>query len=111
MIKPYGSDTLNPLFVYDEKKRQQLLKEAETLPSLVIHSSAAGNVVMLGSGYFNPLKGFMNIADAMRVADRMEMTNGLFWPVPILNMTPDISAIKSAKRIALRDPNVEGNPV
>jgi sulfate adenylyltransferase len=111
MIKPYGSETLNPLFVYDGKKHQQLIKEAETLPSLVIHSSAAGNVVMLGSGYFNPLKGFMNVADAMKVADRMQMTNGLFWPVPILNLAKDVSAIKNAKRIALRDPNVEGNPV
>jgi len=36
---------------------------------------------------------------------------GLFWPVPVLNLTEDISAIKNAKRIALRDPNEEGQPV
>ncbi len=30
MIKPHGSDELNPLFVYDSKKRSDLLAEAET---------------------------------------------------------------------------------
>lgn len=111
MIKPHGSETLNPLFVYDEKKHHALQKEAETLPSLLLNSAAAGNAVMLGGGYFNPLTGFMNIADAVSVAEKMQTTSGLFWPVPILNLAQDVSAIQGAKRIALRDPNVEGHPV
>lgn len=111
MIKPHGSETLNPLYVADEAKRAELLKEAEGLPSIVICSAAAGNAVMLASGYFNPLTGFMNKADALAVAKDMHMTNGLFWPTPVLNMVKDASAIKDAKRIALLDPNVEGNPV
>ncbi len=111
MIKPLGSDTLNPLFVYDEKKHHELNKEAENMASLLLNSAAAANAVMLGAGYFNPLTGYMNIADAMSVAEKMRMTNGQFWPVPIFNRTDDISAIKGAKRIALRDPNEEGNPV
>ncbi len=111
MIKPHGSDTLNPLFVMDEARRAELLKEAESLPSVVICSAAAGNAVMLGSGYFNPLTGYMNKADALRVAKEMKTESGLFWPVPIINMLKDVSAIEGAKRIALRDPNVEGNPV
>jgi sulfate adenylyltransferase len=52
MIKPHGSDTLNPLFVYDEKKHHQLNQEAETLPSLLLNSAAAGNAVMLGGRLF-----------------------------------------------------------
>jgi sulfate adenylyltransferase len=111
MIKPHGSDTLNPLFVYDEKKHHELQKEAETLPSLLLNSAAAANAVMLGAGYFNPLPGYMNIADAMSVAEKLHTTSGLFWPVPVFNRTTDISAIKDAKRIALRDPNEEGHPV
>ncbi len=111
MIKPHGSDTLNPLFVYDEKKHHELQKEAETLPSLLLNSAAAANAVMLGAGYFNPLPGYMNIADAISVAEKLHTTSGLFWPVPVFNRTADISAIKDAKRIALRDPNEEGHPV
>lgn len=111
MIKPYGSDTLNPLFVYDPKEHDELMREAENLPSLMLNSAAAGNAVMLGGGYFNPLTGYMNLADALSVADTMKTTEGLFWPVPILNLTHNIEAIQGAKRIALRDPNVEGHPI
>lgn len=111
MIKPHGSDTLSPLFVKDDAKRAELIAEAKTLPSITISSAAAGNAVMLGGGYFNPLKGYMNIADAMSVAESMRTTSGLFWPTPVLNVVEDASNIKGAKRIALKDPNVDGNPI
>jgi sulfate adenylyltransferase len=111
MIKPHGSDKLNPLFVQDDAKRAELLKEAEGLPSIVISSAAAGNAVMMGCGYFNPLTGFMNVADAISVAEKMQTTAGLFWPTPVLNVVQDPSPVKDAKMIALRDPNVDGNPV
>ena len=111
MIKPHGSDTLNPLYVRDNAQRAKLAKEAEGLPSIVVSSAAAANAVMLGGGYFNPLTGYMNVADAMSVAEKMKITSGLFWPTPILNVVKDASAIKGAKKIALKDPNVAGNPI
>jgi sulfate adenylyltransferase len=111
MIKPHGSETLNPLYVADNARRLELQKEAEQLPSIVVSSAAAANAVMLGSGYFNPLTGFMNKADALGVAKNMTTSSGLFWPVPILNLVADASGIEGANRIALRDPNVDGNPV
>ncbi|MGB5450540.1 MAG: sulfate adenylyltransferase [Sedimenticolaceae bacterium] len=111
MIKPVGSDTLNPLFVYDPDKHHALTHEAESLPSVVISSQAAGNAVMMGAGYFNPLKGFMNLADAMGAAEKMTLGDGSFFPVPVMCLLENTDAIGGAKRIALRDPNVEGNPV
>jgi sulfate adenylyltransferase len=111
MIKPVGSDELQPLFVYDTDKHHQLMQEAETLPSVTISSQAAGNAVMMGAGYFNPLKGFMNIADAMGAAEKMTLTDGSFFPVPVLCLLENTDAIGDAKRIALRDPNMDGNPV
>ncbi len=111
MINPYGSDQLNPLFIDDAKQHQQLSEEAESLPSLLVNSAAAANAVMLGAGYFNPLTGYMNLADMLSVAESMKTVDGLFWPIPIVNITDDVSAIDGATRIALRDPNVEGNPV
>lgn len=111
MIKPHGSDTLNPLLVADEQQRLQLLEEAQGLPSIVLNSAAAANAVMLGAGYFNPLTGYMNLADSLSVADNLHTSDGLFWPVPVVNLVEDISAIADADRIALRDPNTEGNPI
>lgn len=111
MIKPHGSDVLIPLVVSDDGRRQALLQEAASLPKLMLDSAAAANAVMLGAGYFTPLRGYMNLADAISVAETMTTASGLFWPVPCLNRTDNIENIRNAKRIALLDPNVEGNPV
>ena len=110
MIKPHGSDELNPLFVYDNTRREALAAEAETLPSLLLNSAAAANAVMLGGGYFNPLLGYMNLADSLSVAEKMQTVDGLFFPVPIVNLTSDTD-VKAGGRIALLDPNVNGHPV
>jgi sulfate adenylyltransferase len=109
MIKPHGSDELNPLFVYNTEQRHALVEEAEGLPSILLNSAAAANAVMMGGGYFNPLAGYMNLADALSVAEKMHTVDGLFFPVPVVNMTDE--AVEAGSRIALRDPNVEGNPV
>ena len=111
MIKPHGAEALNPLLVSDDQIKNELLAEANNLPSIVVNSAAAANLVMLGGGYFTPLSGFMNLEEALSVAKTMLMPDGLFWPVPILNLIDDIAAIERASRIALRDPNVAGNPV
>lgn len=66
---------------------------------------------MLGGGYFTPLAGYMNLDDALAVSRDMQTTDGLFWPVPVVNLTDDVSDIEAADRIALRDPNVDGHPV
>src|ERR1035438_7032652 len=95
-IKPHGSDTLKPLYVADAAKRAALLNEAKGLPKLAVCSQAAANAVMLGSGYFNPLGGYMSLADALAVAQNMRTTSGLFWPVPIVNVVKDASAIRGA---------------
>ncbi|MFO7553033.1 MAG: sulfate adenylyltransferase, partial [Haliea sp.] len=110
MIKPHGSAELHPLYVADDARRAALLQEAEQLPSLLLNSAAAANAVMLGAGYFNPLNGYMNLADTLSVADKLQTVDGLFWPVPIVNLT-ESADIAAGSRIALRDPNVEGNPV
>lgn len=111
MIRPHGSTTLKPLFVEDAAEREALLKEAESLPALMLNSAAAANAVMLGAGYFNPLEGYMGKDDVLSVAAGMRTTGGLFWPVPVMNLVHAGNSISSGQRIALRDPNVDGYPV
>ena len=111
MTNPIGSDHLTPLYVYDDSERERLIEEAAQLPSVEISSAAAANAVMLGGGYFTPLQGYMNLADALGCAETMHMSNGGFFPVPILNLVESTVDIAGAERIALRDPNVAGKPV
>jgi sulfate adenylyltransferase len=109
-IKPHGAAALRPLLVTDAR-REALAREAASLPSLTLNSAAAANAVMLGAGYFTPLAGYMDLADALSVADHLKTTAGLFWPVPVVNIARAADVPGGARRIALRDPNVEGNPV
>ena len=111
MIKPIGSDELQPLFVADAVEREKLTQEAALLPSIVLSSQAAANAVMMGAGYFNPLTGFMNVADAVGAAHSMKLSDGSFFPVPVLCLVENTDDIGNARRIALRDPNVDGQPV
>ena len=111
MIKPHGSDSLMPLLVDDPARLEMLRTEAADMPSMTLSSAAAANAVMLGAGYFTPLQGFMNKADALAVAEHMKTGSGVFWPVPVVNLTADGNGISPGSRIALRDPNVVGHPV
>jgi len=111
MINPIGSDTLNPLYVDDDIQREALIEEGNKLPSLLVSSATSANAVMFAGGYFNPLTGYMNLADALSVVQHMKTASGQFFPVPILNLVESGESIGNAERIALRDPNVEGNPV
>jgi sulfate adenylyltransferase len=111
MIKPHGSDTLNPLYVADDAKRAALETEAAGLKSIVVCSAAAANAVMMGSGYFNPLTGYMDLDDAMSTSEKMVTKAGVFFPVPVVNVVEDAAGIEPGMRIALKDPNVDGNPV
>lgn len=78
MIKPHGSDSLNPLFIQDDTARAALIEEANSLPSIIVSSADAANAVMLGAGYFNPLTGYMKKADALAVAKQYAYHR---WPV------------------------------
>ena len=109
LIKPHGSTELAPRIVEGDAA-EALKNEASTLPTLVLSSAAAANAVMLGAGYFNPLQGYMNRDDAMAVATNLQTTDGLFWPVPVLNMTEQFDG-SAGDRVALLDPNRDGNPL
>ena len=109
LITPHGAASLTPLIATGQRLAD-LEGESSTLPSITVSSAAAANAVMLGAGYFTPLTGYMNRADALSVATDLKTTVDLFWPVPVLNMVERFDG-NVGDRIALRDPNVDGAPV
>ena len=111
LIEPHGSDTLKPLYIEDSVEREDLINTSKDMRKVLLNSAAAANVVMLGAGYFTPLSGFMDKKNAISVANNMLTTEGLFWPVPIINLTKDDKDLNIGDEIALLDPNMQGNPV
>ena len=111
LIVPHGSETLKPLYIEDLSQRTSTIEAAENMPKLLLNSAAAANAVMLGAGYFTPLKGYMDKNDAMSVAEKMLTEEGLFWPIPIINLSKSIDGFEIGDEVALLDPNVEGTPI
>ena len=109
LITPHGAPSLTPLIATGQRLAD-LEAESSTLPSITVSSAAAANAVMLGAGYFTPLMGYMNRADALSVATDLKTTDDIFWPVPVLNMVERFDG-DVGDHIALRDPNVDGAPV
>ncbi len=106
LIKPYGSDEL--LSPFNEIGVN--LADVEQMPKFLLNDSAIANVVMLGSGYFNPLQGFMNKTEALSVCDEFRTLNGLFWPIPVLNITREMPDFKIGEKVALLDSSQDHNP-
>ena len=106
LIKPYGSDQL--LAPFNEIGVN--LADVEQIPKFRLNDSAIANVVMLGSGYFNPLQGFMNKTEALSVCDEFRTLNGLFWPIPVLNITREMPDFKIGEKVALLDSSQDHNP-
>ena len=109
LIAPHGAGELRPLIV-DDVRLSELEAEALTLPSLMVSSAAAANAVMMGAGYFTPLTGYMNRSDALSVAQNMCTSDGLFWPVPVVNLA-ESCPVQAGQRLGLTDPNREGHPL
>ena len=106
LIKPYGSNELLTPF----KEIGVNLADVEQMPKFLLNDSAIANVVMLGSGYFNPLRGFMNKTEAISVCDELRTLNGLFWPIPVLNITREMPDFKIGEKVALLDSSQDHNP-
>lgn len=104
LVKPHGSDVLLPLLLEGEALVVELAR-AQSLKKVVISSRESGDLIMLGIGGFTPLTGFMGHADWLSVCTTMQMTNGLFWPIPItLSTTPTTAdTITIGEDVALVD--------
>jgi sulfate adenylyltransferase len=81
----------------DEKKKAAGLKQIE------ISSRAKGDLIMMGIGGFSPLKGFMNKADWKSVCEKMTLSDGTFWPVPVTMdvAAADAKSLKPGEEVAL----------
>lgn len=91
LVRPHGSDVLKPLLI-EGAALAAALKRAATLPVVRMGSRETGDLIMLGIGGFTPLAGFMGKADWHGVVTKMQMADGLFWPIPITLSTDQATA-------------------
>ena len=103
-ITPHGGK-LKELLV-DENRVKELREEAIYLPSWDLTQRQVWDIELLLNGAFSPLEGFMGKADYESVCERMRLSDGTLWPIPItLDVTEEFaSRLSEGARIALRHP-------
>ena len=106
VIEAYGGRLVDGLATPEQT---QLLKEASRdWPSWTLTPRQTCDLELLLNGGFSPLDGFMRQADYEGVVEKMRLSSGVLWPMPITLDVPEDVAEKLAPggSLALRD--VEG---
>ncbi len=81
MIAPHGGRLVDRIAV--GKEREALARRAGDLPRLVLNAREFSDLEMIATGAMSPLEGFMGLEDYASVLDRMRLSKGLPWTIPI----------------------------
>jgi sulfate adenylyltransferase len=79
------------------------------LPAWTLDEGQLGDVELLLSGVFVPLRGFMTAAEVTSVTAHGTLPDGTPWPVPVTLHVPATSLKPDESRLLLQDP--EGTPL
>ncbi|HEY3283448.1 MAG TPA: sulfate adenylyltransferase [Armatimonadota bacterium] len=103
MISPHGGTLVSRLA--NGARRAELEEEARGLPRKQLNSRDISDLEMITVGALSPLTGFMGKADYDSVVDRMTLTQGLPWSVPITLSASraEADSLPEGSRVALTD--------
>ncbi len=95
----------------NDPARQQLMREAASLPFWLLSKRQLCDIELILNGAFAPLDRFMSQRDYRSALSDMRLRDGSLWPMPItLNVSDKFSAVaQPGRRITLR--NAEGLPI
>ncbi len=82
MIEPHGGKLVNRLMA--EEKKKEILDNLDNYFKLKIANRYVSDCEMIAIGGFSPLTGFMGKEEAESVIEKMELSNGLLWGIPIV---------------------------
>jgi sulfate adenylyltransferase len=87
----------------------ELPAELADWPACTLEEAQLGDLELLTTGAFAPLRGYMDAADAASVAERGQLIDGTPWPVPVTLEVPADAIPADARQLVLQDP--EGSPL
>ena len=102
LLPPHGGKGLT-VCLLEGSERDAELKKAQGLRKVEISRGERGDLIMIGTGGFSPLSGFMTRDDWKGVCENMLLADGTFWPVPVnLSVSKeDFDAINDGDEVAL----------
>ncbi len=101
-ISPHGGRLVNRIVAPEDQAEAR--KRAARLPALSLDARAASDLLLLATGGFSPLEGFMNYEASLSVVEELKLPEGTLWPLPVmLQVEPAAAAaILPGDTVALR---------
>jgi sulfate adenylyltransferase len=82
MIQPHGGKLIDRVLKGAAQKDAE--SRARTLPAISLDAEQTSDVENIATGVFSPLEGFLGEKDFRSVLDKMRLTNGLAWTIPVV---------------------------
>ena len=103
LIKPHGDKLVD--LIADDARSLELKQKSRDLTSVDLSPRQICDLELLINGGFSPLTGFMNREDYESVCEKIRLSSGLIWPIPIALDVPEEIAkkLKNGDILALRD--------
>ncbi|RJP38356.1 MAG: sulfate adenylyltransferase [Phycisphaerales bacterium] len=97
LVPPHGGRLINRLGAKDDG--------GAVAATVLLTQKQQCDLEMIAVGAMSPLEGFMGEADYNSVCDRMTLTNGTIWPMPVTCAVDDATAgkVKVGDRVKLVD--------
>jgi sulfate adenylyltransferase len=101
LIHPHGGTLVNREL--KGRERDQLMRRATTMPKLQLNARQISDVLMIATGAYSPIEGFLGEADYNAVISNMRLANGVAWPIPITMAvsTGDARRLQTGQDVAL----------
>ena len=103
IIPPHGGSLVN-LMVDDTEEKHKLIQESNNLPRIDISTLELSDLIMLGTGAFSPLEGFMTGPDYRSVLENMRLADSTLWPLPVTITIDDANKYRVGDTAALVSP-------
>ena len=81
LIQPHGGVLVN--CEVKGRERDQLMRTMSGLPRVQLNARQISELLLIATGAYSPLEGFMGEADYREVVSSMRLANGVAWPMPI----------------------------
>ena len=103
MIKPHGGKLINGILSHSQSK--EIKNKKNEYFTLVLDEEQVKDVKNIARGVYSPLDGFLRKDDFECVIEKMHLSNGLVWSIPIvLDISKEeYNKIKNKKELILVD--------